>query len=123
MLAAVGLGAAPALAESGGDAATLRAAAGRLVQAELSGDGAGVCAVLNAPLTKAVRGETCAQRWDSRARALGAVERRGLRRDLRALAGASVTIDGEHGSIELPAPLMDGHSRFYWTANCWMLTR
>lgn len=119
----VGVTAAPALAESGGDAATLRAAAGRLLRAELSGDGAGVCAVLDAPLTKAVRGRTCAQRWDARSGALGVAERRGLRRDLRALARAAVTIDGEHGSIALPAPLLDGHSRFYWTANCWMLTR
>ena len=48
---------------------------------------------------------------------------RGLRADQRAVASAAVTIDGEHGEIALPQPLLDGHTRFYWTANCWMLTR
>jgi hypothetical protein len=115
----------PAWADAGGTAATLRAAAGRLVAAELAGDGAGVCAVLNAPLTSTVAGRTCAQRWDarSRARTATAAGRIALRRDLRAVASAAVTIDGEHGSIALPVPLLGGQSRFYWTANCWMLTR
>ena len=26
------------------------------------------------------------------------------------------------GRIALPLALLDGDSRFYWTANCWMLT-
>jgi hypothetical protein len=54
------------------------------------------------------------------ARAAGRIA---LRRDLRAVASAEVTIDGEHGSIALPLALLHGQSRFYWTANCWMLTR
>jgi hypothetical protein len=113
-----------AAADGGGSAATLRAAAGRLVAAELAGDGAGVCAVLNAPLTATVAGRTCAQRWDARSVAMraSAAGRLALRRDLAAVTTAPVRIDGEHGSIALPSPLLDGHSRFYWTANCWMLT-
>jgi hypothetical protein len=96
-----------------------------LVAADLAGDGAGVCAVLNAPLTGTVAGRTCAERWDvrSRARTATAAGRLALRRDLRAVASAVVTIDGEQGSIALPVPLLAGQSRFYWTANCWMLTR
>jgi hypothetical protein len=115
----------PAWADGGGTAATLRSAAGRLVAAELAGDGAGVCAVLNEPLTRPVGGRNCAERWGARSRAKTstAAGRLALRRDLRALASAPVTIDGEHGSIALPAPLLNGATRFYWTANCWMLTR
>jgi hypothetical protein len=95
-----------------------------LVAAELAGNGAGVCAVLNAPMTATVAGRTCAERWDARSQAMRATAagRLALRRDLRAVASAPVRIDGEHGSIALPGPLLDGHSRFYWTANCWMLT-
>jgi hypothetical protein len=114
-----------ASADGGGTAATLRAAAGRLVVGELAGDGAGVCAVLDAPLTHTVAGRSCAERWDARSRSRTATAsgRLALRRDLRAIASAAVRIDGEHGSIALPVPLLDGRSRFYWTANCWMLTR
>jgi hypothetical protein len=103
----------------------LRAAAARLIASELAGDGAGACGVLYAPLTATRDGRTCAQRWDARSRALLASPRlaRGLRADQRAVASATVTIDGEHGAIALPQPLLDGHTRFYWTANCWMLTR
>jgi hypothetical protein len=114
-----------AVADSGGAAATLRSAAARLITAELDRDGAGACGVLNAPLTKTVDGRTCAQRWAARSAALlakpaGAAH---LQADLRATATAAVVIDGEHGSIALPWPLLNGHSRFYWTANCWMLTK
>ena len=110
--------------ESGLTAATLRTAAARLIAAELAGDGAGACGVLYAPLAATVDGRTCAQRWDSRSRLLLASPRlaRGLRADQRAVATAAVTIDGEHGRIALPLALLDGDSRFYWTANCWMLT-
>lgn len=117
-----GASAAPAW---GPAASTLRAATSRLIEAELRGDGATACAILNPPLDTTVAGRTCAQRWDARIAALlrhrgGA---RGLRRDLRAVADASVAIVGEHGSIALPVPLLNGHTRFYWTENCWMLTR
>ena len=110
---------------AGANAATLRVAATRVLTALLHHDGAGACAVLNAPLTQSEHGRTCAQRWDARsARVLG--ERHGaqlLRADLRAAATAVVSIHGEHGSIALPTPLLDDHSRFYWTQDCWMLTR
>ena len=115
---------AAALAETG-TAATLRSATARLITAELNRDGAGACGVLNTPLTTTVRGQTCAQRWDARsARQLATSGGAGrLRADLRAAASAPIAISGEHGAITLPYPLLDGHSRFYWTNNCWMLTR
>jgi hypothetical protein len=124
-LLALALPAVAAAQPQAGTAAGLRAAATRVIQAELARDGAGVCAVLYAPLTSTVDGRPCAQRWDRRAAAeLRSPGRRArLRRDLRAVESASVRIVGEHGTIALPAPLLDGHSRFYWTANCWMLTR
>ena len=110
--------------DSGATAATLRAAAARLIAAELAGNGAGACGVLYAPLTATLDGRTCTQRWDARSHALLASRQlaRGLRADQRAVATAAVTINGEHGQISLPQPLLSGHSRFYWTANCWMLT-
>src|ERR1700690_1473899 len=103
----------------------LRTAATRLITAELNGAGATACGVLYAPLTGTVNGKTCVQRWDARsARILAAPGgARHLRADLRAVAAATVTIDGLYGSIALPHPLLGGHSRFYWTANCWMLMR
>ena len=117
----------PAAATAGttGTAATLRAATARLITAELNRDGATACGVLNAPLTATVGGLTCAQRWEARsARLLAASGGAGrLRADLHAAASAPIAINGEHGSIALPYPLLNGHSRFYWTNNCWMLTR
>jgi hypothetical protein len=118
--------AAPAGASApGGTSAGLRAAAARLVSAELAGDGATACGVLNVPLTATIDGRTCAQRWDSRSATLRATARgrRALRADLRDAASAPVTISGLYGSIALPAPLLNGASRFFWTANCWMLVR
>jgi hypothetical protein len=119
------LAAPAALADTTGTAATLRAATGRLITAELNRDGATACGVLNAPLTTTVAGQTCAQRWDARSARLlaasGGAAR--LRADLHAAASAPIAISGEHGSITLPYPLLNGHSHFYWTNNCWMLTR
>jgi hypothetical protein len=116
---------AAASATSGVTAATLRAAAAKLITAELNRDGATACSVLNAPLTTTVAGLTCAQRWDTRSARLLAARggASALRADLAAVSGAAVTINGEHGVIALPHPLLHGHSRFYWTNNCWMLTR
>jgi hypothetical protein len=112
-------------AQTGLNTTTLRTVAARLITAELSGDGATVCGVLYAPLTGTVDGKTCVQRWDARsARLLAAPGGAGrLRADLRALARAAITMNGEHASIALPHPLLAGHTDFYWTANCWMLTR
>jgi hypothetical protein len=116
---------AAAVADTTGTAATLRSATARLVSAELNRDGATACAVLNTPLTATVGGQTCAQRWQARsARLLDASGGAGrLRADLHAAARAPIAINGEHGSIALPYPLLNGHSHFYWTNNCWMLTR
>jgi hypothetical protein len=103
----------------------LRTAATKLITAELNGDGATACSVLYAPLTGVVDGKTCVQRWDARSArilaASGGAHR--LRADLRAVATATVTIGGLYGSIALPHPLLGGQTRFYWTANCWMLMR
>jgi hypothetical protein len=125
-LIAVGTLLAPtvALGESGLNASTLRSAAARLLAAELARDGASACGVLNAPLTATVGGRTCAQRWDARIARLLAHRggRAALRADLRAVPSAAVSISGEWGTIALPHPLLNGSSRFYWTANCWMLS-
>jgi hypothetical protein len=102
----------------------VRSAATRVLQAELSGDGAGACAVLYAPLTATRNGRTCAQRWQARSARLlaesGGAAR--LRADLRAVRTAPVTIAGPYATITLPHPLLGGSSRFYWTQMCWMLT-
>jgi hypothetical protein len=113
-----------ALGDSGVTATTLRSAAERLITAELARDGATACGILNAPLTATVGGRTCAQRWDARIGHLLARHggRATLRADLRAVPSAVVSISGEWGTIALPHPLLDGQSRFYWTANCWMLS-
>jgi hypothetical protein len=101
--------------------AWIRRAAGNFIAAELSGSGAGACAVLAAPL----RGGDCQRHWDGRLAAMlrdpGA--RAGLRADRHALAGATVQVHGHTATIELPAPLLAGESRFAWTEMCWMLER
>ena len=118
------LGAVPAGAVTSGTESGLRSAVARLLSAELARDGATACSILYAPLTATAGGRTCAQRWD--ARIAHTLSRRGgaarLRGDLRAVATAAVTMNGPYATIALPHPLLNGHSRFYWTANCWMLT-
>ena len=116
---------AAAAAAGGGTAAGLRVAVTRFVQAELSGDGAGACGVLYAPLTATVDGRTCAQRWDARLSRMLATRHGSARlhADLASIAGARIEISGLYATIALPHPLLNGRSRFYWTANCWMLTR
>jgi hypothetical protein len=103
--------------------AWVRRAAGNFVAAELSGNGAGACAILNAPLRANRNGRTCQQRWDTRlARLLREHgERSRLRAEQRAIAAARVVVHGNLASIELPAPLMGGPNHFLWTENCWML--
>jgi hypothetical protein len=125
LAATLALAAIPAAAAvSTGTASGLRYAVTRLLNAELARDGAGACAVLNAPLGTTVDGRSCTQRWDARIdRMLAAPGGAGrLRADLRAAASAPVRISGLHATIALPHPLLDGQSRFYWTADCWMLT-
>jgi hypothetical protein len=103
--------------------AWVRRAAHRFVAAELGTDGAGACAVLNAPLRATLGGRTCEQRWDARLARM--VRERGmrarLRSELRAVASARVVVRGNSASIELPMALLRGSSRFLWTENCWML--
>ena len=103
--------------------AWVRRAASNFVAAELSGNGAGACTVLNAPLRATRHHQSCEQRWDARlARLLrerGARSR--LRAEQRAVASARVAVHGDVASIELPAPLISGPNRFLWTENCWML--
>jgi len=115
---------APATATTSGTESGLRVAVTRLLSAELAGDGATACSILYAPLAGTVGGRTCAQRWDARIARL--LSRRGgaarVRSDLRAVPSAAVRTSGLYATIALPNPLLDGTSRFYWTANCWMLT-
>jgi hypothetical protein len=132
LVALSGLGLTAAAANAGwssraNEISTLRNAATRFVTAELNGDGAGACGVLNAPLAGTVHGRTCAQRWDASLHALLATPgaRGHLRADLAAIATAHVTLSNYDyvGTIALPTPLMGSESRFLWTNNCWMLER
>jgi hypothetical protein len=108
---------------SGEQIAWVRRAASNFVTAELAGDGASACAVLNAPLRATRRGRTCAQRWATRLSRLlrepGARAR--LRAQRHAIPTAVVTVHGDTASLELAAPLMSGPNRFVWSENCWML--
>jgi hypothetical protein len=115
-------------AESYGSAeqiAWVRRAARNFVSAELNADGAGACAILNAPLRVTVGHRTCAQRWDARLHALlrRPGERTRLRSERAAIARAVVVVHGDRARIELPDALAsDSANRFLWTENCWMLT-
>lgn len=104
--------------------AWVRSAASRFVQAESRGDGAGACAVLAASLRAKRAGVTCAARWNAllRVRLRSGAVRAALSRDARAIARARVDVHGTAATIALPVALMNGHSRFRWTENCWMLT-
>jgi hypothetical protein len=103
--------------------AWVRSAAGRFVAAELGDDGAGACAVLNAPLRASRNHRSCAERWDAKLATLlrepGAESR--LRAERRAIGSAVVIVHGDVASIELPTPLMSAPNRFLWTEDCWML--
>ncbi len=127
-LTALGMGAATAGAgwsSTANEIATLRSAATRFVTAELNGDGATACAVLNPPLAGVVGHRTCAQRWDASLKAQLGVpgERHRLLADEHAIATAHVALSsGDYvGTIALPTPLLGSESRFLWTQNCWML--
>lgn len=102
----------------------VRRAAGNFVSAELAGNGAGACGILNAPLRATRRHHTCAQRLDARlARLLREPGgRAGLRSEARAIPTAVVVVHADNASIELPSPLLSGPNHFLWTENCWMLT-
>jgi hypothetical protein len=105
--------------------AWVRRAASNFVTAELAGNGAGACAILNAPLRASAHHLTCAQRWHARLSSLLRVraERVRLRAQRRAIPSAAVIVHGDRASIALPTPLLGTSSRFLWTENCWMLLR
>ncbi len=101
----------------------VRRAATNFVTAELAGNGAGACGILDASLRGTEHRRTCAQRWDARLKTLlrepGGRAR--LRSQKRAIATSAVIVHGDVASIELPTPLMGSSNRFLWTENCWML--
>jgi hypothetical protein len=103
--------------------AWVRSAATRFVDAELAGNGADACAVLNAPLRATRNHRTCAQRQDARIanidRAAG--ERRRLLAERRAIASAAVVVHGSEAQLALKTPLLNGPNHFLWTEMCWML--
>ncbi len=103
--------------------AWVRRAASNFVAAELSGDGAGACAILNAPLRATQHHRTCAQRWDAKLSKLlrEPHSRARLHTLRRAIPSATVIVHGYSASINLPTPLVHGPNRFLWTENCWML--
>jgi hypothetical protein len=103
--------------------AWVRRAASNFVTAELAGNGAGACAVLNAPLRATEHHSTCTQRWNGKLAVL--LHERGGRARLRAQAhaipSAVVVVHGNVATLQLATPLMDGSNRFVWIENCWML--
>jgi hypothetical protein len=103
--------------------AWVRRAASNFVAAELSANGAGACAILNAPLRTTQHHRTCAQRWNAKlARLLREPHGRAQLHALqRAIPSATVIVHGYSAWINLPTPLMHGPNRFRWTENCWML--
>jgi len=103
--------------------AWVRRAASNFVAAELSGNGAGACAILNAPLRTTQHHRTCAQRWNAKlAKLLREPHSRAHLHTLqRAISSATVIVHDYSAWINLPTPLMHGPNRFLWTENCWML--
>jgi len=103
--------------------AWVRRATGNFVTAELGGNGAGACAILNAPLRATEHHRSCAQRWDSKLAAIlrepGGRAR--LKAQRQAIGIAAVIIHGNVASIDLPAPLLSGSNSLLWTENCWMV--
>lgn len=110
-----------ASADATGTVPGLRAQVQRLITAELTGDGATVCAILNAPLTGTHHGVTCTARWDTKLSQMKHARRHRLHADMAASQTASVNSDGTYASIALPHPLLGDQSKFYWYDNCWML--
>jgi hypothetical protein len=103
--------------------AWVRRAASNFVSAELTGNGAGACAVLARALRATQHHRSCAQRWNAKLTKLlrSPGDRALLRREQHAIRSASVLFHGELAWIHLPVPLIGGPNRFRWTENCWML--
>ena len=103
--------------------AWVRRAATNFVNDELAGNGAGACAILNAPLRATRNHRTCEQRWDARLKHMlrSPAKRRLLRAERRQIARAAVVVHGNVASLGLKTPLFNGPNRFLWTEMCWML--
>jgi len=103
--------------------AWVRRAATNFVNDELAGNGAGACGILNAPLRATQHHRTCEQRWDARLKAMlrSPAERRLLKAERHAIAGAPVVVHGNVASLGLKPPLFNGPNHFLWTEMCWML--
>ncbi len=103
--------------------AWVRRAATNFVTAELSGNGTGACAILNAPLRATRHRRTCAERWNAKLERLlhEPGGRAHLRNEQRAIPSAAVVIHGNVATIDLPGPLMSQSNRLLWTENCWMV--
>ncbi len=103
--------------------AWVRRAASNFVAAELSGNGADACGILNAPLRATEQHRTCAQRWDAKLAALLREPggRAHLRAQQRAIPSAIVDVHGDTATLGLATPLAGGPNRFLWSENCWML--
>jgi hypothetical protein len=103
--------------------AWVRRAARNFVNAEIAGNGAGACGILNAPLRATRNHRTCEQRWDARLKSMlrSPAERRLLRAQRRAIAAATVIVHGNVASLAVKTPLFNGPNHFLWTEMCWML--
>jgi hypothetical protein len=103
--------------------AWVRRAASNFVAAELAGNGAGACAILNAPLRVGRHHRTCAQRWNAKLSKLlrEPQGRARLRAQQRAIGSAVVIVHGYRATLELATALLGGPNHFLWTENCWML--
>jgi hypothetical protein len=101
----------------------VRRAASNFVAAELAGNGAGACAILNAPLRVGRHHRTCAQRWNAKLSKLlrEPQGRARLRAQQRAIGSAVVIVHGYRATLELATALLGGPNHFLWTENCWML--
>jgi hypothetical protein len=110
---------------TGEQIAWVRRAASNFVTAELTGNGAGVCGILNAPLRGTEHHRTCGQRWDARLASMLRTPggRARLQAQKRAIATSAVIVHGYYATLELPTPLMGSSSSFVWSENCWMLDR
>jgi hypothetical protein len=109
---------------TGEQIAWVRRAASNFVTAELTGNGAGVCGILDAPLRASEHGRTCDERWNAKlARLLREPGSRArLRSQAHGIGSAAVIVHGDVAALELASPLMNGGpNRFVWSENCWML--
>jgi hypothetical protein len=106
-----------------GQIAWIRRAATNFVNDELAGNGAGACGILNLPLRATRDHRTCEQRWDARLKLMlrSPAERRLLKAQRHAIAGAPVVVHGNTASLGVKTPLFNGPNQFLWTEMCWML--